>query len=67
MISHIFVSNSNRREALKDNSTHYGAVHTSPSEKQICGNTLISYVMRKTGPILLVLLAFTARQERDQT
>ena len=44
-ISHLFVSQSKKRKGMKHKRIYYR------SEQQICGSTLIYFIVRKIGPI----------------
>ena len=45
---------------MKDEKTHHGATEKSLSEQQTCVRALIFYIVRKTGPILLLLVGLMA-------
>ena len=63
MISHLFIS---EREATKDESTLYSALDRSYLEQQICGSALIFCIVRKTGPMLPLLMGFMAGRLADE-
>ena len=52
---------------MKDERTHHGTMDKSLSEQQICVSVLISCIVRKNDPILLLLVGLTAgRQATSQ-
>ena len=51
-----------------DESKDHGAVDESSAEQQVCISASITFVVRKTGPILLVLVGLTGgREEGSET
>ena len=47
----------------RDESKDHGAVDESSAEQQLCVSASITFVVRKTGPILLVLVGLTGGRE----
>ena len=50
---------------MKDERSHYGAVDKSLWKQQICGTVLISFIVRKPGPIFPLLVGLMAGQARQ--
>ena len=50
MISHLFIHQSKKREAIKDENTRHGTMDKSQSEEQICVSVSIFCIVRKNWP-----------------